>query len=173
MPQQHWLVSKFWHLLQLDAVAIGSAQAQEVRRGWTSTATKSCGCKLFLGQHDLLDLGIGESILSDLDGHLATFAVEAKSQALAEWKEWLIQSIDQGARRAHQLVRGSQPWTPTTTLSREGAAISDPLALLAAEASKFSQLWGATPDPPRRRPSSITSNPSLASLLILFGRPPG
>eukprot|EP00959_Pyramimonas_sp_CCMP1952_P362311 7587966-Pyramimonas_sp.AAC.1 len=55
-----------------------------------------------LGQHDLLDLAIGESIISDLDEYLATFAAKAKSQALAEWKEWLLQSIDQGARRAHQ-----------------------------------------------------------------------
>eukprot|EP00959_Pyramimonas_sp_CCMP1952_P422903 8858960-Pyramimonas_sp.AAC.1 len=80
----------------------------------------------FVGLHDLLDLAIGESILTDLEEHHATFAVKAKAQALAEWKEWLLQPSDQGARRARQQVRGSQPWTPTTTLSRDGAVASDP-----------------------------------------------
>eukprot|EP00959_Pyramimonas_sp_CCMP1952_P204515 4276597-Pyramimonas_sp.AAC.1 len=88
----------------------------------------------FLGQHDLLDLNVGEAVLSNLEEYLATYAVKAKSHALAEWKAWLLQSIDQGARRAHQHVRGGQPWTPTTTLSREVAVISDPLALLGSEA---------------------------------------
>eukprot|EP00959_Pyramimonas_sp_CCMP1952_P141022 2951483-Pyramimonas_sp.AAC.1 len=70
--------------------------------------------------------------------------VEAGSRKKAnqEWREWLLFKAHRGARRVHLVSKGATPWTPTTTLSLDGVAVADPVSLLKAEASKFSQLWG-------------------------------
>ena len=77
--------------------------------------------------------------------HEAVQAANLKFQARsrADWKSWLHQGIDRGCKRVHAIIKDPSPWVPSSTLSRDGCVVSDPLSLLKAEGIRFSNIWGA------------------------------
>ncbi|CAK0798489.1 unnamed protein product, partial [Prorocentrum cordatum] len=80
-----------------------------------------------------------------LDPSLFSFRL----RGLKHWQAWLLDGITKEGRRAHRWTKECKAWTATTTLSRRGHIVSDPLALLETEAARFSDMWLADRQPDR------------------------
>ncbi|CAK0899102.1 unnamed protein product [Prorocentrum cordatum] len=76
-----------------------------------------------------------EEVSTQVTGFVSECSAFYAAKARRDWADWLTENVDQGGRRAHGYTRDPQGWTPSTTLSAGGCVVSDPHALLAAEAS--------------------------------------
>ncbi len=68
-------------------------------------------------------------------------AAQARAEAHAKWRAWLIKNLDAGARNAHKFLRIPEPWRPTTTIVTDGVVSADPLKLLEGYRQKYLGLW--------------------------------
>ncbi len=71
-----------------------------------------------------------------------------------EWRTWVAEGIEAGARNAHRFLKLPVEWRPTTTLQTDGVITADPLKLLEGYAAKYEQLWNPEGDEEERTRST-------------------
>ena len=72
---------------------------------------------------------------------------QGKQASTQAWRSWCAMALTGGAGPGHRWSKANSEWVPSTTLSRDGRVIADPLALLAAEAKTLHSAWGASYNP--------------------------
>ncbi len=111
-----------------EARVLGEATAEAKREFWSNLAT----------------------LTEDVEKAAREAETDETKKALGDWRAWLMDGIDEGARHAHMHTRLPQEWVPTTVISEELEVLTnDPTELLREQRTKYAMKWQATEHPRR------------------------
>ncbi len=98
-----------------------------------------------------------------------TNAQEAKDEAyyVDQWKQWIRQGADKGARNAHRFSRAPQPWVPTTAGEESsGTLTGDPAAALEELRQKYIGRWKPSEAPRFPAHEPVTPLPRISAASV-------
>ena len=69
--------------------------------------------------------------------------LEDVKAARTGYKDWLLEDLHQGGRRAHLMTKLPAEWSPSSTQDSCGVVTSDPATVFESERAEFGTLWEA------------------------------
>ncbi len=109
------------------------------------TAMRRClleeGCASI--EHARAALGDARRLVDEVTATQAAQESLERREEAEEWRKWVAEGIDQGARRAHAFSRAPEAWQPSEVINAMGMISADPTDLMEAQRAKYAGRWRA------------------------------